>query len=461
MHKEALVEHPNTEARKPFYRILYIQVLIGLMLGVLTGHFWPEFGAALKPLGDGFVKLVKMMIAPIVFCTIVSGINSISDSREVGRTLVKSMALFYLLTMLALLAGLVAVSLIQPGVGMHVSVNTLDPSVAAKFTKQATATGFADFMLHIIPHSFFGAFADGEVLPVLLVSILIAFGLSRAGDGGAVVTKAVESFSHVLFVSFGFIMKLAPLGAFGAMAFTVGRYGIRSIGSLGLLILTFYIACSIFVVVVLGTLAWLNGFSLWKTIRYFKEELLIVLGTSSSEPALPGALRKLEQLGCRKGVSGLVLPMGYSFNLDGSAIYLTLASIFIAQACDIHLSWGQIAAMLGLMLLTSKGAAGVTGSGFVALVATLSVMPDLPVAGVALLVGIDRFMSEARALTSMISNCVAAITVSLWEDACDREVLARELGQNGTLKVEAGPKIGGAAAVQEDKIWISTTQSAA
>lgn len=461
MHKEALVEHPNTEARKPFYRILYVQVLIGLMLGVLTGHFWPEFGAALKPLGDGFVKLVKMMIAPIVFCTIVSGINSISDSREVARTLVKSMALFYLLTVLALLAGLVAVSLIQPGAGMHVSVNTLDPSVAAKFTKQAAATGFSDFVLHIIPHSFFGAFADGEVLPVLLLSVVIAFGLSRAGDGGVVVAKAIASFSQVLFVSFGFIMKFAPLGAFGAMAFTVGRYGIRSIGSLGLLILTFYIACSVFVVVVLGTLARLNGFSLWKTIRYFREELLIVLGTSSSEPALPGALRKLEQLGCRKGVSGLVLPMGYSFNLDGSAIYLTLASIFIAQACDIHLSWGQIAAMLGLMLLTSKGAAGVTGSGFVALVATLSVMPDLPVAGVALLVGIDRFMSEARALTSMISNCVAAITVSLWEDACDREVLARELGQSGILRVEAGPKIGGAAAVQEDKIWISTTQSAA
>lgn len=461
MQKQTLVEHPNIEARKPFYRALYVQVLIGVMLGVLAGHLWPEFGAALKPLGDGFVKLVKMMIAPIVFCTIVSGINSVSDSREVARTLVKSMALFYLLTALALLAGLIAVSLIQPGVGMHVSVNTLDPSVAAKFTKQAGVTGFSDFVLHIIPHSFFGAFADGEVLPVLLLSVVIAFGLSRAGDGGVVVAKAIASFSQVLFVSFGFIMKLAPLGAFGAMAFTVGRYGIRSIGSLGLLILTFYIACSVFVVVVLGTLARLNGFSLWKTIRYFREELLIVLGTSSSEPALPGALRKLEQLGCRKGVSGLVLPMGYSFNLDGSAIYLTLASIFIAQACDIHLSWGQVAAMLGLMLLTSKGAAGVTGSGFVALVATLSVMPDLPVAGVALLVGIDRFMSEARALTSMISNCVAAITVSLWEDACDREVLARELGQNGTLEVEAGAKIGGAAALQEDKVWISTTQSAA
>lgn len=461
MHKQALVEPANSEARKPFYRILYVQVLIGLMLGVLTGHLWPEFGAALKPLGDGFVKLVKMMIAPIVFCTIVSGINSINDSREIGRTLVKSMALFYLLTVLALLTGLMAVSLIQPGAGMHVSVSTLDPSVAAKFSKQAASTGFTDFVLHIIPHSFFGAFADGEVLPVLLISVLLAFGVSRAGEGGAAMTKAIDSFSQVLFVSFGFIMKLAPLGAFGAMAFTVGRYGIRSIGSLGLLILTFYVACSVFVLIVLGTLARLNGFSLWKTIRYFKEELLIVLGTSSSEPALPGALRKLEQLGCRKGVSGFVLPMGYSFNLDGSAIYLTLASMFIAQACDIDLSWGQIGAMLGLMLLTSKGAAGVTGSGFVALVATLTVMPDLPVTGVALLVGIDRFMSEARALTSMISNCVAAITISVWENACDREVLARELGQRDPAAAAAGTKIGEAAPARQHKSWISTTQSAA
>lgn len=461
MQTEALVGPANSKARKPFYRILYVQVLIGLILGVLTGHFWPDFGAALKPFGDGFVKLVKMMIAPIVFCTIVSGINSINDSREIGRTLVKSMALFYLLTVLALLTGLMAVSLIQPGAGMHVSVGTLDPSVAAKFSKHAASTGFTDFVLHIIPHSFFGAFADGEVLPVLLISILVAFGVSRAGEGGAAMTKAIDSFSQVLFVSFGFIMKLAPLGAFGAMAFTVGRYGIRSIGSLGLLILTFYVACSVFVLIVLGTLARLNGFSLWKTIRYFKEELLIVLGTSSSEPALPGALRKLEQLGCRKGVSGLVLPMGYSFNLDGSAIYLTLASMFIAQACDIDLSWGQIGAMLGLMLLTSKGAAGVTGSGFVALVATLTVMPDLPVTGVALLVGIDRFMSEARALTSMISNCVASITISLWENACDREMLARELGQKGPVAAAAGTKIGEAAPARERKGWISTTQSAA
>ncbi|MGY8676678.1 C4-dicarboxylate transporter DctA [Bradyrhizobium sp. UFLA05-153] len=435
MRVDASGPSDGTATRKPFYRLLYVQVLFGVVLGIVVGHVWPDFGAALKPLGDGFVKLVKMMIAPIVFCTIVSGISSLHDNREIARTLIKSMVLFYGLTVAALLAGLVAVLVLEPGAGMHVAVSSLDPSVAARYTKQVDPVGFTDFMLHIIPHSFIGAFAEGEVLPVLLISILVAFGINRVGDAGAPLMKGIDSFSQVLFASFSFIMKLAPLGAFGAMAFTVGRYGIRSIGSLGLLILTFYVACGAFVVLVLGALARINGFSLWKTIRYFREELLIVLGTSSSEPALPGALRKLERLGCQKGVSGLVLPLGYSFNLDGSAIYLTLASLFIAQACDVHLSWGQIAAMLGLMLLTSKGAAGVTGSGFVALVATLTVMPDLPVAGVALLIGIDRFMSEARALTSMISNCVASIVVSLWENACDRSTLTRELDQNGTAAV--------------------------
>jgi Na+/H+-dicarboxylate symporter len=320
---------------------------------------------------------------------------------------------------------------------MHVSPASLDPSVAARFSKQAAPVGFTEFVLHIIPHSFFGAFAEGEVLPVLLVAILVGFGLTRIGPAGEPVIKGIDSFSHVLFAGFGFIMKLAPLGAFGAMAFTVGRYGIGTIGSLGLLILTFYIACVFFVVVILGALARLHGFSLWKVLRYFREELLIVLGTSSSEPVLPRILQKLETLGCKKGIAGLVLPMGYSFNLDGTAIYLTLASLFIAQACDITLSWAQIAGMLGVMLLTSKGAAGVTGSGFVALVATLTVMPDLPVAGVALIVGIDRFMSEARALTSTISNCVASLVVSIWENACDRTVLARELDQNFGTTEEA------------------------
>jgi aerobic C4-dicarboxylate transport protein len=423
---------PHATPHKPrkFYHALYFQVLVGLAAGILLGHFWPDFGASLKPLGDAFVKIVKMMIAPVVFCTIVSGITSLNDTREIGRTLVKSMALFYALTILSLLVGLATVMIIQPGTGMHISPASLDGAVAAKYATQAAPAGFVEFLMHIIPHSFFGAFADGEVLPVLLISIIVGFGLTRVGDAGAPVVQGIESFSHVLFAAFGFIMKLAPLGAFGAMAFTVGKYGIHSIGSLGLLIVTFYIACGIFLTVVVGTLARLHGFSLWKVLRYFREELLIVLGTSSSEPVLPRVLQKLETLGCKKGVSGLVLPMGYSFNLDGTAIYLTLASLFIAQACDIHLSFGQIAAMLGIMLLTSKGAAGVTGSGFVALVATLTVMPDLPVAGVALIVGIDRFMSEARALTSIISNCVASIVVSIWENACDREVLARELNQN-------------------------------
>jgi Na+/H+-dicarboxylate symporter len=409
------------------FKLLYVQVLIGVALGITVGHYWPEFGAALKPLGDGFVKLVKMMIAPIVFCTIVSGITSLSDTREIGKTLVKSMGLFYALTLLALLTGLAAVMIMQPGAGMHIDPRHLDAAVAAKYTSQAARKGFAEFVLHIIPASFFGAFAEGEVLPVLLLSVLCGFGLTRIGSAGRAVLEGIDGFAHMLFAAFGFVMRLAPLGAFGAMAFTVGRYGIKSIGSLGLLIATFYVACTVFVVVVLGLLARVHRFKLWQLLRYIREELLVVLGTSSSEPVLPRLLMKLERLGCKKGVVGLVLPTGYSFNLDGTAIYLTLASLFIAQACDIHLSWGQIGAMLGLMLLTSKGAAGVTGSGFVALVATLTVMPDLPVAGVAIIVGIDRFMSEARSLTSTMSNAVACVVVSIWENACDREVLQREL----------------------------------
>src|SRR6478609_887456 len=415
--------------KSPLYKALYFQVLVGLVLGITVGHFWPDFGASLKVLGDGFVKLVKMMIGPIVFCTIVSGITSLSDSKEIGRTLVKSMALFYALTILALITGLVAVTVMQPGVGMNIDPTHLDKAVAASYAKQAAPKGFVEFVLHIIPNAFFGAFAEGEVLPVLLIAIICGFGLTKIGAAGKPVLEGINSFAHMLFAAFGLIMKLAPLGAFGAMAFTVGRYGIKSIGSLGMLIATFYIACSFFVVVVLGLLARFHGFSMWKLFRYIREELLIVLATSSSEPVLPRLLLKLEKLGCNRGVVGLVLPTGYSFNLDGTAIYLTLASMFIAQACNIDLTMTQILGMLGLMLLTSKGAAGVTGSGFVALVATLTVMPDLPVAGVALIVGIDRFMSEARALTSTMSNAVACVVVSIWEKACDREVLTAELNQ--------------------------------
>ncbi|MEJ8860103.1 C4-dicarboxylate transporter DctA [Variovorax robiniae] len=411
-------------------KLLYVQVLIGLVLGITVGHYWPDFGANLKPLGDAFVKLVKMMIAPVVFCTIVSGITSLGDSKDIGKTLLKAMGLFYALTIIALITGLVAVFVLQPGAGMHIDPKNLDASVAANFARQIHIHGFTDFALHIIPNAFFGAFAEGEVLPVLLLAVLCGFGLTRIGAAAKPVLDGIEGLSHMLFAAFGIIMRLAPVGAFGAMAFTVGRYGIKSIGSLGLLIGTFYVACFFFVFIVLGVLCRIHRFKLWQLLRYIREELLVVLGTSSSEPVLPRLLMKLERLGCKKGVVGLVLPTGYSFNLDGTAIYLTLASMFIAQACDIHLSWGQIAAMLGIMLLTSKGAAGVTGSGFVALVATLTVMPELPVAGVALIVGVDRFMSEARALTSTISNAVACIVVSKWERACDHEVLTRELASN-------------------------------
>jgi Na+/H+-dicarboxylate symporter len=412
---------------KKALKLLYVQVLIGVVLGIAVGYFFPDFGAGLKVVGDLFIRVVKMMIAPIVFCTIVTGITSLTDSRKVGRTLAKSLGLFYVLTILSLLIGLTAVLLIQPGRGLHIDPAHLDASVVATATKGAPPDNFGDFILHIVPETFFGAFSEGQVLPVLLLAVLCGFGLSKIGRAGHAVLNGINSFSHLLFAVFGYLMRLAPLGAFGAMAFTVGKYGVKSIGSLGLLIVAFYAACAFFVVVVLGILARIHGLNLWQLLRYFREELLVVLGTSSSEPVLPRVLMKLERLGCKRGVAGLVLPTGYSFNLDGTAIYLTLASLFIAQACDITLSFGQIAAMLGLMLLTSKGAAGVTGSGFVALVATLTVFPTLPVAGVALIVGIDRFMSEARALTSTMSNIVASVVVAKWEKAVDEQTLEYEL----------------------------------
>lgn len=422
--------------RSKLFKSLYVQVICAILLGIAFGHFFPSEGAALKPLGDAFVKLVKMMITPVVFCTIVLGITSMPNSKEIGKTLLKAMLLFYALTLIALATGLVAVYALHPGVGMNVDPAHLDTSVAAKFLKPGASKSFVDFLLQIIPVSFFGAFSEGEVLPVLLVAILTGFGLNRVGVNGEPVRKAIDSFSHVIFAAFSMMMKLAPLGAFGAMAFTVGKYGVQSLGSLGMLIATFYAACLFFVLVVLGALARIHGFSILKMMRYIREELLIVLATSSSEPALPRMLQKLEKLGCKKGVVGLVLPTGYSFNLDGTAIYLTLASVFIAQACNIHLSLGQVLTMLFVMLLTSKGAAGVTGSGFVALVATLSIMPEIPVAGVALIVGIDRFMSEARALTSLVSNAVAVVVVSKWENACDNTVLQAELNRGYVTGVE-------------------------
>jgi Na+/H+-dicarboxylate symporter len=409
------------------HRILYVQVLFGLAAGVLIGDLWPGVGIALKPLGDGFVKLVRMMISPIVFCTIAAGINSLSNRGQIGKTFLRALALFYALTALALVTGLAVVWLLRPGAGLNIDAASVDPSVAAQYTRAVGSPGVSQFLLHLIPGTFFGAFTESEVLPVLLIAILVGSALVSVGKRGEPVMRGIEALSAVVFAIFGFVVRLAPLGALGAVAYTTGRYGIGSIASLGWLIATFYVACGVFVFGVLGLLARLHGFRLWKVLRYTREELLIVLGTSATEPVLSRLLCKLEKLGCNKGVVGLVLPAGYSFNLDGTAIYLPLATVFLAQAMNIDLPPSRIVVLLLVMLLTSKGAAGVSGSGFVALVATLTVMPDIPVAGVAIIVGIERFMSEARALTSCASNTVAVIVVSMWSRACDRAVLHREL----------------------------------
>jgi aerobic C4-dicarboxylate transport protein len=410
-------------------RLLYVQVVLAMVLGMALGHFLPQAGPLLKPLSDGFIRLVRMMIAPIVFCTIVSGITSLASGKAIGRTIFQALALFYLLTAAALALGLVMAFVLRPGAGMHIDAAHLDVSILAQYVKDPHPRGVVAFAMSLIPETMLGAFDKGEVLPVLLLSLLFGFSLNAYPKLGRPVLAFTDGIAQILFRILAMIMRLAPLGAFGAMAFTVGRFGIRSVGSLGMLMVSFYVACALFIALILAPLARLHGFALWRLLRYMREELLIVLATSSTEPVLPRLIAKLEALGCDKGVVGLVLPAGYSFNLDGTAIYLTLASMFIAQACDVPLSALQIATMLAVMLLTSKGAAGVSGSGLVALVATLTVIPDLPVAGVALLVGIDRFMSEARALTSVISNACAVIFVSIWEGACDRTRLARVLGE--------------------------------
>ncbi|MGE8357984.1 MAG: dicarboxylate/amino acid:cation symporter, partial [Microvirgula sp.] len=398
--------------QRKIYKSLYFQVIVAIVLGVVLGHFLPETGASMKPLGDGFIKLVKMMITPIIFCTVVVGIAGMEDMKKVGRVGGKALLYFEVVTTLALVIGLFVVNTLKPGAGMHVDPATLDTKSIAKYTAAAEHQSAVDFVLHIIPNSVIGAFAEGEILQVLLFSVLFGFGLSLMGKGGKPVLEFIEKVSHVLFAIIGFIMKLAPIGAFGAMAFTIGKYGVGSLTSLAALMGSFYLTCLLFVFVVLGAIARYCGFSVWKLIKYIKEELLIVLGTSSSESALPRLMVKLEQLGCAKPVVGLVVPTGYSFNLDGTSIYLTMAAIFIAQACGIELSLTQELTIIGVLLLTSKGAAGVTGSGFITLAATLATVPDIPVAGLALILGIDRFMSEARALTNLVGNAVATVVVS-------------------------------------------------
>ena len=409
-------------------RSLYVQVLVAVVAGALIGYLWPETGVALKPLGDGFIRLIKMLIGPIVFCTVVLGISGMEDLKKVGRTGGLALVYFEVVSTIALVIGLVVVNVVRPGAGMHVDPATLDTSAVAQYASQAQqAGGFADHVLNVIPTTIIGAFASGDVLQVLLFSVLFGFALHAVGGRALALYAMIEQFSSALFRIVGWIMRLAPIGALGAMAFTIGRYGVGALLSLGKLMACFYLTCLLFVFVVLGSIARAAGFSLWRFLRYIREELFIVLGTSSSESVLPRMMSRLESLGADRSVVGLVIPTGYSFNLDGTAIYLTMAAVFIAQATDTPLGLGQQLGLLAVLLLTSKGAAGVTGSGFIVLAATLSAVGHVPVAGVALILGIDRFMSEARSLTNLVGNGVATLVVARWCGQLDQETLRRRL----------------------------------
>ena len=421
-------------AQKKFYQSLYLQVLTAIIIGVLLGHFFPQTGEAMKPLGDGFIKLIKMIIAPIIFCTVVVGIAGMEDMKKVGKTGGLALLYFEVVSTIALIVGLVIVNVVQPGTGMNIDPASLDTKGIAAYTGPGKMQSTTDFLLGIIPSTVVDAFAKGEILQVLLFSVMFGFALHKFGGRGTLVFDVIEKLSHVLFSIVGIIMKVAPIGAFGAMAFTIGKYGVSSLLSLGKLMGTFYLTCLVFIFVVLGLIARLHGFSIWKFIKYIKEELLIVLGTSSSESVLPRMMAKMENLGVRKSVVGLVIPTGYSFNLDGTSIYLTMAAVFIAQATNTPMSLTQQLTLLAVLLLTSKGAAGITGSGFIVLAATLSAVGGVPVAGLALILGIDRFMSEARALTNLIGNGVATVVVGKWTNDLDMEQLHRHLNQETDLE---------------------------
>jgi aerobic C4-dicarboxylate transport protein len=432
--------------RKPLYAHLYFQVIVAIAIGVTMGYFYPAMATAMKPLGDGFIKLIKMMIAPIIFTTVALGIAKVGDMKKVGRVGLKALIYFEVVSTLALVIGLVVVNFVRPGVGINADVKTLDTKEIAAYTAGGRPRSTVDFLLHIIPDSAVGAFAGGEILQVLTVSVLFGLALGRLGDKGRALVDLLDQLSHVLFGVIGIIMRLAPFGAFGAMAFTIGRYGLGTLLSLGTLMLCVYVTCLLFVFVVLGVIARLAGFSLWRFLRYIKEEILIVLGTSSSEAALPRMITKLENIGCGKSVVALVIPTGYSFNLDGTSIYLTMAAIFIAQAANIHLSLGEQLGILGVLLLTSKGAAAVTGGGFITLAATLESTGKVPVAGLALLLGIDRFMSEARAITNLIGNGVATMAIARWEGELDLPRAQSVLAADTDLLVEESEALADAEA---------------
>jgi aerobic C4-dicarboxylate transport protein len=414
---------------KPLYRQLYIQVLFAIAIGILLGHFFPQMAEQLKPLGDGFIALIKMLIAPIIFCTIVVGIASIHETKSVGRIGFKALLYFEIVSTLALLIGLVVVNLLKPGSGFNVDPLTLDKTLVASFESEAHAQTTTEFLLNIIPHTIFSGFVEGNILQILLVSLLFGFALLMVGEKGKPIVNLIDVSSKIFFSMIEMVMKLAPIGAFGAMAFTVGKYSIMSLAPLMKLMGCFYLACLLFIFIVLGSVAKVVGFNIFRFLLYIKEELLIVLGTSSSESVLPRMMEKLERLGCAKPIVSLVIPTGYSFNLDGTNIYLTLAVVFIAQATNIDLTLSQQLMILLVAILTSKGASGVTGAGFITLAATLAVVPTVPVAGIALIFGIDRFMSEARALTNIIGNGVATMVIAKWERGLDQGVMRKELGK--------------------------------
>ncbi|VFR50910.1 Aerobic C4-dicarboxylate transporter for fumarate, L-malate, D-malate, succunate [plant metagenome] len=437
-----MIDVPNaaaTPARKlKFYQLLYVQVLVAIVIGVLLGHFQPDLGASMKPLGDAFIKLVKMIIAPVIFLTVVTGIAGMSDMQKVGRVAGKAMGYFLVFSTLALIVGLIVANVVQPGHGLHIDPASLDTKAVSTYVEKAHDSTLVGFLMNIIPTTIYSPFNSGDILQVLFVAVLFGIALALVGERGKPVLDFFHAITAPVFKLVAILMKAAPVGAFGAMAFTIGKYGISSVVNLAMLVGTFYLTSLLFVLVVLGAVARYNGFSILKLIRYIREELLLVLGTSSSEAALPTLMQKLERAGCGKSVVGLVVPTGYSFNLDGTNIYMTMAALFIAQACDIPLSLTDQVLLLLVAMISSKGAAGVTGAGFITLAATLSVVPAVPVAGMALILGVDRFMSECRALTNLTGNAVASIVVARWENELDREQLDRALA--GELPAVSAPE---------------------
>ncbi|AGB74778.1 MULTISPECIES: dicarboxylate/amino acid:cation symporter [Rhizobium] len=422
----------ETRAKVPFYRHLYVQVLTAIAAGILLGHYYPQLGTSLQPLGDAFIKLVRMVIAPVIFLTVTTGIAGMSDLKKFGRVVGKSFIYFLTFSTLALIVGLIVANVVQPGAGMHINPATLDTKAVNNYAAQAHDASVVGFLMNIIPDTIVGAFAKGDILQVLFFSVVFGIALGAAGERGRPVTDFLQALTTPIFRMVALLMKFAPIGAFGAMAFTIGKYGIGTIANLAFLIGTFYATSLLFVLVVLGAVARYNGFSILALIRYIKEELLLVLGTSSSEAALPGLMNKMERAGCKRSVVGLVIPTGYSFNLDGTNIYMTLAALFIAQATDTPLSLGDQVLLLLVAMLSSKGAAGITGAGFITLAATLAVVPSVPIAGMALILGIDRFMSECRALTNFVGNAVATVVVARWEGELDQTRFAAAMaGQLG------------------------------